>query len=145
MVGVAQLVELLVVVQVAAGSSPVTHPIAIRWVSETPRRHQRRANSVRWRPQRRRSDSGEAATERPCLSAFRHMGTESFEVSEDDRMSYREVNMLGVARHVRCSGRRRGLLLPSATATQPTHTALLASRRPLPYEMATALYRLQVL
>jgi hypothetical protein len=27
MVGVAQLVELLVVVQVAAGSSPVTHPM----------------------------------------------------------------------------------------------------------------------
>lgn len=28
MVGVAQLVEHLVVVQVAAGSSPVTHPVA---------------------------------------------------------------------------------------------------------------------
>ena len=27
MVGIAQLVELLVVVQVVAGSSPVTHPI----------------------------------------------------------------------------------------------------------------------
>ena len=32
MVGVAQLVELLVVVQVAAGSSPVTHPFRSRAV-----------------------------------------------------------------------------------------------------------------
>ena len=37
MVGVAQLVEHLVVVQVAAGSSPVTHPTA--WPAETQARH----------------------------------------------------------------------------------------------------------
>ena len=44
MVGVAQLVEHLVVVQVAAGSSPVTHPMVL------PRRTQTVARSPSWGP-----------------------------------------------------------------------------------------------
>ena len=39
MVGIAQLVEHLVVVQVVAGSSPVTHPNYLRYVGHPFRQH----------------------------------------------------------------------------------------------------------